>query len=142
MTATFTEVLPKTASTKGNAINWTPSANGSGLLTIHAGCKSTDYRLTPLATTWGRGFTLAKLDGSERYCVLVGKPGEASRCDCPAGCYRESSRIPCKHIAAALALIENEVLWGTEPAEVPAPTAPVAKTPYVSPDPRADADFF
>ena len=115
---TFTEVLPKTASTK-----------------------STDYSLTPLATTWGRGFVLAKLDGSERYTVLIGKPGEASRCDCPAGCYRESSRIPCKHIAAATARIENERLWGTEVlAEVPAPVA--AKTPYVSPDPRADADFF
>ena len=62
MTATFTEVLPKTASTRGNAINWTPSVNGAGLLTIHTGRKSCDYSVRPLATTWGRGFTLAKLD--------------------------------------------------------------------------------
>ena len=48
--ATFTEVLPKTASTRGNAIQFTSAAGGSGLLTIHAGRKSTDYRLTPLAT--------------------------------------------------------------------------------------------
>ena len=139
--ATFTEILPAQKCSKSNAIRWSPTAAGAGLLTIHAK-KCCEYHVQPLATTWGRGFVLAKLDGSERYTVLIGKPGEVSRCDCAAGCYRESSRIPCKHIAACLALIENERLWGTEPAEVHAPVALVAKKPYVSPDPRADQTSF
>jgi hypothetical protein len=116
--ATFTEVLPNRT-----AINWTPSISPShGLLTIHDAKKSTDYAVAPLHTSWGRGFTLTKLDGSERYCVLIGKPGEFDRCDCPAGCYRPNALHGCRHAQACRALIANETLWAM-PAEVPAANA-------------------
>ena len=112
---TFTEIIEKK-----NAIKWTPAAvPGTGLLTILDARKNTDYHVQPLATSWGRGFTLAKLDGSERYSVLIGKPGEHDRCDCAGMTYKPNAPHGCRHIQACKALIANNWL---DVADQPAPT--------------------
>lgn len=109
---TYTEVLPKTKSSPHNGILWTPGeVPGTGLLVVHTARASVSYRVTEFATDWGRGFHMAK-DGtpgsdaqSEAYDVLVCSDPRGHRCDCKGFTFGHGK--PCKHIAAALALIEN-----------------------------------
>jgi hypothetical protein len=110
--ATLTEVLPATKSSEHNAMNWTPGeVPGRGSLTVHTARASCCYRVTEFGTDWGRAFRLVK-DGtagadatSESYDVLVCRDPRGHRCDCKGFIYGRGK--PCKHIAAALALIAN-----------------------------------
>jgi hypothetical protein len=112
MSTTFTEVLPATKSSQHNALNWTPDAMpGRGVLVVHTARASVCYRVVEFATDWGRGFRLVK-DGtpgtdaeSEAYDVLVCHDPRQHRCDCKGFTYGRGK--PCKHITAALAVIEN-----------------------------------
>ncbi len=108
----YTEVLPATKSSEHNAMRWTPDAvPGRGTLVVDTARASCCYRVTEFATDWGRGFRLVK-DGtagtdatSESYDVLVCRDPRGHRCDCKGFTYGRGKA--CKHIAAALALIEN-----------------------------------
>ena len=112
---TYTEVLPATKSSEHNAMQFTPGeAPGCGLLVVHTARASVTYRVTEFATDWGRAFHFTK-DGtpgtdaqSEAYDVLVCRDPRGHRCDCKGFSYGHGR--PCKHITAALALIENQWL--------------------------------
>lgn len=109
--ATMTEVLPATKSSDHNALSWTAGERkGTGSLTVHTARASCCYTVTEFDTDWGRGFHLAKLTPgsdaeSEAYDVLVCRDPRQSRCDCKGFTYGRGK--PCKHVAAALALIAN-----------------------------------
>ena len=114
MTATFSELLPATKSSKHNGIRYTPSSRGpGGLLQIHTARSMVSYLVVEFATPWdGRAFHLAKLvPGTDReaesYDVFVCRHGQNNRCECKG--YLMTSA--CKHIAAIEALLSNEQLW-------------------------------
>ena len=113
MSATFTEVLEATKSSAHNALNWTPGATaGAGSLTVHTARASVTYRVTPIPTRWaGKAFRLVK-DGtagtdaeSDAYDVFCAADGRRHECGCKGFIYGRGK--PCKHVSAALALIEN-----------------------------------
>ena len=112
--STYTEVLPATKSSPANALNWTAGHTpGTGTLTVHTARASVTYRVAPIATEWaGKAFRLVK-DGtagtdaeSDAYDVFCAADGRRHECGCKGFVYGRGK--PCKHIAAALALIANE----------------------------------
>ncbi len=109
--ATLTEVLPATKSSRHGAIRWTPADDGpaAGTLTIDTDRARVDYAVTEFPTGWdGRGFhfekTGAGTDADEAgYDVFVARNRQDRMCSCK-GFTRHGH---CKHVSAALALIEN-----------------------------------
>ena len=111
---TMTEVLPATKSSKSNAVTWVAGEKpGTGLVTIlstrAANCR---YAVEEFACDGGRGFMLFKLDAGtdateERYaCFLSTKM--PMHCECKGFAYGRGKA--CRHLAALLAVVENEWL--------------------------------
>jgi len=113
MTGTFIELLPPTKSTPRSGIRWTPSADatGSGLLVIEAPRVSVTYLVAEFATRWdGRAWHFAKVtEGTDKASdaedVFIGRNRQDFQCSCKGFAYGHGK--PCKHIHAALALLEN-----------------------------------
>jgi hypothetical protein len=130
MPATFVELLPPTKTSPRGAIHWTPSAEqaGSGLLEICTSRVYATYFVLEYGTQWdGRAFNFVKVtegsDGrSESYDVFCSRNGQDHQCSCKGFTYGKGK--PCKHVAAAKALIENNWLRGesTSPEQASAPT--------------------
>jgi hypothetical protein len=106
--ATLTELLPPQKSSPRSAIHFDPATR---VVRIDTRRSSTSYAVVEFPTDFkGRAFRLEKLDAgsdaeSEAYEVLCGRAGEFDRCDC-RGFLRWN--LPCKHVNAMKALIENE----------------------------------
>jgi hypothetical protein len=81
-----------------------PAAN---VVTIATGRGTDQYKVTPFTTSWGRGFTLQKINTKKpaSYDVLIGVNGEPDCCDCGAATF--SSHKPCKHVMACKKLIAD-----------------------------------
>lgn len=120
---TLIEKLWDTKSSRGNGVEWQPSEGkpGSGRLVIDMGQakgggkrSSTTYTVSEFAPKWdipGRAFRLVKESAragpeSEVYSVFIPQCGERGHvCDCPGFTYGPGKK--CKHIEAAIALLEN-----------------------------------
>ncbi len=94
-------------------MNWTPSEHsGRGELVVHTARASVTYAVTEFPTPWdGRAFHLVKeSEGtdaeSDSYDVFCHRGGQDHQCSCKGFAYGRGK--PCKHIAAGLALIEND----------------------------------
>jgi hypothetical protein len=90
------------------------------VVTIATARTAAEYKVTPFATSWGRGFTLQKIGGKkpESYDVLIGVRGEPDCCDCGAATF--SAHRPCKHVLACRKLVAEGM---PVPASKPANTA-------------------
>jgi hypothetical protein len=96
----------------------------NGLLTLEIIGKGYEkwHRLTPLESGWGLAFRLNATAGfhlaagAESHEVLL--DGRRSSCSCPAGTYRPN--VPCRHLAALLALQAEGKLGTPAPAPKPA----------------------
>jgi hypothetical protein len=62
------------------------------------------YFIDPIASDYGRPFSLQKFDGTS-YDVNLGDHDGPPSCDCP-GHLRWGHRTVCKHLAACRALVE------------------------------------
>ncbi|VTT97603.1 hypothetical protein : : SWIM [Gemmataceae bacterium] len=108
---TFVEVLPPTKSAPRSGVRWTPSGPGAGVLVIEKPRVVATYAVTEFGTPWdGRAFRLVCLGGQSdadatTYDVFAARNGQDHRCDCKGFSYGRGR--PCKHVAAALALLEN-----------------------------------
>src|SRR4051812_28824101 len=107
---TFHEVLEPAKSTRHRGIRWTPDdGSPAGALRIDTDRSTASYAVEEFPCGWdGRSFRLAKLDASsdpeaDGYEVFCARNGQDHRCCCK-GFERTGD---CKHLAAALALIEN-----------------------------------
>jgi hypothetical protein len=112
MPATFTELLPATKSSKHSTLNWTPApTRDAGKLTIDTDRTRTLYTIRQFPTEFpGLAFHFEKTtSGTDReesgynvfVCARTG--GQNPFCDCK-GFTRFSH---CKHLDAAIALIDN-----------------------------------
>ena len=98
MATSFSELLAPTKSEKHGALTFDGET-----LTITGRRSHCRYAVSEFAADGGRGFRLSKLDGSERYSVLIG-PGDERICDCRGAL----STGRCKHIAAMEVLVAND----------------------------------
>jgi SWIM zinc finger len=111
MTTTKTEALPATKTEPNAGIDWTPTGTGTGLLVIKQKRLYVTYTVTEFPTAWdGRAFHFEKFtEGSDRdseaYDVFCSRNGQDQQCQCKGFTYGRGR--PCKHIAAAQALIAN-----------------------------------
>jgi hypothetical protein len=77
------------------------ASEAKGSITIQVGRSETVYYLDPIPADFGRGFTLAKQDGTDTYAVnLHGGPYNTNLCDCLG----HTKWGHCKHTEALLAL--------------------------------------
>ena len=98
-----------------------PAAN---VIRIEGSRTSAEYKVSPFATSWGRGFQLQKIGGKkpECYSVLVGVRGEPDCCDCGAATF--SPHKPCKHVIACKRLVAQGLpVPARKPASSPRDTA-------------------
>lgn len=112
---TYTEVLPATKSAPHSAIRWTPSGTipASGLLTIQSNRTDCTYLVCEMESSYPvRNFLFAKVEGApgsdqgeSSYTVSVGVAGSPVACECRGFVYGRGK--PCKHIAAAVAILDN-----------------------------------
>lgn len=117
MATTMTEVLPATASSKNNAVRWTPNADDAfspvaGVLAIDTKRASVSYTVSEFpADMPGRAFLLRKAvttgdELTDSYTVFCSARGpHADSCDCPGHSYGRGRA--CKHTSAVRALIAN-----------------------------------
>jgi hypothetical protein len=115
MPATFTELLPATKSAPHAAVRWTPSGTvpASGLLTIQSKRCDVTYLVCEMPGSYPvRNFLFAKADGTPGsdkeescYTVSVGVAGSPCSCTCKGFIYGRGK--PCKHVEAAVAVIDN-----------------------------------
>lgn len=109
----FTELLPPTKSSRHNGILYTPDPGHAarGTLVVHTARASVTYLVTEFPTPWdGRAFHLAKVTPgtdpeSDAEDVFVGRNGADRQCSCKGFAYGKGRS--CKHLHAAMALIEN-----------------------------------
>jgi hypothetical protein len=85
-----------------------PTEEESGVLIITAGKQTFPYFIDPIASDYGRAFSLQKLDGTE-YAVNLGDAENAASCG-STGHQRWGHRTVCKHLASLRALIERGLL--------------------------------
>jgi hypothetical protein len=73
-----------------------PTEDESGVLILTVGTQTFPYFLDPIASDYGRAFSLQKFDGTS-YAVNLGDNDGPPSCECP-GWLRWGHRGPCKHI--------------------------------------------
>ncbi len=107
------EMLPATKSSKHSNITWTASSEraGCGHLVISVDRIRVEYLVCEFGSPWpGRSWHFAKVTpGSDKTSaaedVFIGRNGQDRQCSCRGYAYGKGA--PCKHVCAALALLEN-----------------------------------
>src|SRR5262245_1846842 len=108
MSATFTDALPVTATSRYSAFTWCPyeeTGRTTGTLTIHTDRTDAVYAVAEFGTRWeGRAFALTKVEGgsdqeSGNYDVFISaRDRNADVCDCKGFAFGRGK--PCKHVEA------------------------------------------